>query len=538
MAGLGETLGSGAMTNDYESIKHADTIMVIGSNTTEAHPVIGAMIKERVRAGAKLIVCDPRLIELHRYADASVRQRSGSDVALVNAMMHVILKEGLHDEAFVRERVEGFEALKALVQRYTPEYAEEITGVPAETIVRAARLYGGAKNAAIFYTMGITQHVTGTNNVRSLCSLALLCGNLGRPGTGVNPLRGQNNVQGACDMGCLPATLPGYLKVNTGASAEKTRALWGCAPPEKAGLTVAAMMEAAAKGDIGALFIMGENPAVTDADTGHAVHTLGNLDFLAVQDIFLTETARLADVVLPAACWPEKEGTCTNTTRAVQLLRKACDPPGGARDDWRTFVELAKRFGHQWRFDSAKDIFEEIRKANPAYAGMNYERLERGYLQWPCPDENHPGTPVLHKEKFARAGGKAIFSPCEWSAPHEWPDGEYPFIATTGRSLFHYHSGSMTRRGAPGRHLKELYIEINPADAKNLALAEGETLTVTSRRGSVSGRARITEKVAPGMVFLPFHFAEAPANLLTAAVWDPTSETPGFKVSAVRLSKG
>lgn len=526
------------MTNDYESIKHADTIMVIGSNTTEAHPVIGAMIKERVRAGARLIVCDPRLIELHSFADVSVRQKSGSDVALINAMMRVIIKEGLHDESFIATRVEGFDALRAAVEKYTPEYAREITGVPAETIVKAARIYGEAKNAAIFYTMGITQHVTGTNNVRSLCNLALLSGNLGRPGTGVNPLRGQNNVQGACDMGCLPATLPGYLKVNTEAAAEKARALWGSTLPAKAGLTVAAMMAAAAKGELRALFIMGENPAVTDADTEHARHTLKNLDFLVVQDIFLTETAQLADVVLPAACWPEKEGTCTNTTRAVQLLRRACAAPGEARDDWRTFVELARRFGHEWHFSSPKDIFEEIRQANPAYAGISYERLEKGYLHWPCPDESHPGTPILHKEKFARAGGKAAFSPCGWSAPHEWPDAEYPFIATTGRSLFHYHSGSMTRRGAPGLHLKELYIEINPADAAKLPIAEGEALTVASRRGSVSGRARITDKVAPGMVFLPFHFAEAPANLLTSAVWDPTSETPGFKVSAVKLARG
>ena len=314
------------MTNDYESIKQADTIMVIGSNTTEAHPVIGAMIKERVRGGAKLIVCDPRLIELHRYADASVRQRSGSDVALVNAMMHVILKEGLHDEAFIAARVENFEALRTAVERYSPEYAREITGVPAETIVKAARLYGGAKNAAIFYTMGITQHVTGTNNVRSLCNLALLCGNLGRPGTGVNPLRGQNNVQGACDMGCLPATLPGYLKADTEAAAEKARAYWRCELPSEAGLTVAAMMEAASEGKIGALFIMGENPAVTDADTGHAVHTLKDLDFLAVQDIFLTETARLADVVPPPA-GPKKRAPVPTPRAPYSCCAKPATPP-------------------------------------------------------------------------------------------------------------------------------------------------------------------------------------------------------------------
>jgi len=527
------------MTNDFDSIKHADTIMVIGSNTTEAHPVVGMMIKEQVRKGAKLIVCDPRRIELHDLATVKIQQRSGSDVALLNGMMNVILAENLHDPKFIGERVEKFEELKSLVGKYTPEYVEGITGIPADTIREAARLYASGPNSALYYTMGITQHTTGTNNVRSCCNLALLCGMLGRPGTGVNPLRGQNNVQGACDMGCLPATLPGYLKVGLPAAAEKIEALWGCKMPQegKVGLSVATMMEAAGKGELKALYIMGENPMVTDADTNHVSHALDKLDLLVVQDIFLTETAQKADVVLPAACWPEKPGTCTNTTRAVQLLRKAAEAPGEAREDWTVFVELAKRFGHNWNFKTASDVFDDIAKFVPAYAGMSHERLDKGYLQWPCPTPEHPGTPNLHTAKFARPNGMATFSPCEWAAPHEWPDEEYPFIATTGRNLFHYHSGSMSRRGASGKYVKELYIEVNPVDAAAMGVSEGEKVTVKSRRGEVTGGARITDSVPEKMVFLPFHFGEASANLLTASVWDPTSETPAFKVSAVKVSK-
>lgn len=526
------------MTNGYESIKEADAIMVIGSNTTETHPVIGAMIKERVRAGAKLIVCDPRRIELHAFADAPLRQRCGSDIALINAMMNVMISEGLTDEKFIAERTEGFEALRATVAKYTPEYSEKITGVPADMIRRAARLYGGAGNAAIFYTMGITQHTNGTGNVRALCCLAMLGGNLGRPGTGVNPLRGQGNVQGACDMGCLPATLPGYLKLTAPEAAEKMRRLWGCEPPERAGLSVVPMINAAAEGKIGALFIMGENPVVTDADSAHTAHALKRLDFLAVQDIFMTETAKFADVVLPGACWPEKDGTCTNTTRTVQLLRRASCSPGGAREDWRTFAELAKRFGLNWSFESARDIFEDIKKFTPSYAGMSFERLEESPLSWPCPTEGHPGTPILHTEKFARAGGRGLFIPCEWVPPYEWPDEEYPFMATTGRSLYHYHSGTMTRRGALGKKLGGLYIEISPDDAAAAGIADGERITVESRRGSVSGAAKVTDRVPRGMLFIPFHFTEAKANNITAAVCDATSETPAFKVNAARVRRG
>jgi len=536
--GLGETFGSGAMTNDFKSIRQADVMFVIGSNTTEAHPVLGAMIKERKKNVAKLIVCDPRKIELAKYADVYLRQKSGTDVALVNGIMHVILRDKLQNESFIAERVENYDAMKAAVASYTPEKTSEITGIPAELIEKAAHIYATGPNSAIFYTMGITQHVTGTNNVRTMANLALLCGMLGRPGTGVNPLRGQNNVQGACDMGCLPDVFTGYQKVANPEARDKMKAAWnGAEMPATPGLSVVKMMEAAGKGDIKALFIMGENPMVTDPDTHHVRHSLEKLDLLVVQDIFLTETAQLADVVLPAACWGEKDGTFTNTCRTVQRVRKAVEAPGEARPDWEILTSIAQRMGAPWNFRSASEVFDAVAQVTPSYAGMSYARLEEGPIAWPCPTPDHPGTPILHTVKFGRPNGKASFSPCEWKAPHEWPDEEYPFLATTGRLLYHYHSGSMTRRSAPGEFVKELYVEVHPADAAGMNLAEGETVRVTSRRGSVEGKAKITDRVPPKMVFLPFHFGEASANILTAAVVDPDSETPGYKVSAVRVEK-
>ena len=526
------------MTNDFASIKEADVMLVIGSNTTDAHPVIGSWIKENKQNGKKLIVCDPRKIELAKYADVYLRQRSGSDVALLNGFMHVIIKEDLYDKAFVEERTENFEALKALVAAYDPQRVSEITGIAPEDIVNAARLYAKGPNSAIFYTMGITQHTTGTDNVRSVANLAMLCGHLGRPGTGVNPLRGQNNVQGACDMGCLPNVLPGYAKVADPAVREKVKNLWGAELPLSPGKSLVKMLEAAGEGELKSLYVMGENPMVSDADTNHVRHALEALDFLVVQDIFLTETAQLADVVFPAACWAEKDGTFTNTMRAVQRIRKAVNAPGEAKADWEILVALAKKCGADWNFSSASEIFDDLARFVPSYAGMNYTRLEQGALCWPCPNAEHPGTPILHSEKFARPNGKGFFSPCEWKAPHEWPDEEYPFLASTGRLLYHYHTRSMTGRSATEKFVDELHIEINPVDAEQIGVREGELLCVSSRRGEVRGKAKITEKVPPKMVFVPFHFGEAPANALTAAAIDPTSETPAFKISAVRVQKG
>ena len=536
VAGLAETIGSGAMTNDYESIRHADVILIIGSNTTETHPVIGSFIKERLKkGGCTLIVCDPRKIEMAKYADIDIRQKSGSDVALLNGMMHVILRDGLHDAAFIEKHVNNFEKLKETVAKYTPEYVAKIAGVAPELIEKAARAYAKGPNSAIFYTMGITQHITGTNNVRSVANLALLCGMLGRPGTGVNPLRGQNNVQGACDMGCLPNVVSGYRKTNDPATRAKVKELWGRDLPETPGRTMTELMDAAAEGGLKAAFIMGENGMVSEPDTEHVRHALKNLDFLVVQDIFLTETAELADVVLPAACWGEKDGTYTSTCRAVQRIRKAVDAPGEARPDWEILLDLAKRLGAKWEMNSPEAIFDDLARITPQYAGMSYGRLENAPLCWPCPTSEHPGTPVLYTAGFPR--GKADFSPCEWLPPHEWPDEEYPFLATTGRLLYHYHTGSMTRRSAPGEFVKEMFVEVAPADARALECEDGDTVRVSSRRGSISAAVKVTDRVPTGMVFLPFHFAENAANTLTSNSLDPVCKIPGFKVNAVKVEK-
>jgi formate dehydrogenase alpha subunit len=526
------------MTNDYESIKHANVALVIGSNTTENHPVIGSWLKEQQKKGqTKLIVCDPRRIELDDYADVKVRHRSGSDVALLNGLMNIIIAEGLHDKEFIEKNVEKFDELKAVVAEYTPAKVSAITGVSEETLREAARTYARGPNSAIFYTMGITQHQYGTNNVKTVANLALLCGMLGRPGTGVNPLRGQNNVQGACDMGCLPATLPGYLDIakNTEKAVEKVRRIWNSELPTSPGRTIVKVTDGLAKGEVKGLFIMGENPMVSDPNTNHVKDALEKAEFLVVQDIFMTETAQLADVVLPATCWAEKDGTFTNTCRAVQRIRKAVDAPGEARADWEIIVDLAKACGAEWDFQSPEDVMEEISRFVPQYGGITYDRLDQGPLLWPCPDKDHPGTPNLYTTGFPR--GKATFVPYEWNEPHEWPDAEYPFLATTGRSLYHYHTGSMTRRTPSAEFIKSLYVEINPEDAAAIRIEEGDNVKVTSRRGSVVGEARITDRVPPKMVFVPFHFGEQPANALTASVWDETSETPAYKINAVKVEK-
>jgi predicted molibdopterin-dependent oxidoreductase YjgC len=385
--------------------------------------------------------------------------------------------------------------------------------------------------------MGITQHKYGTNNVRAVANVALLCGMIGRPGTGINPLRGQNNVQGACDMGCLPEVLPGYIKLSSEKEKAKTkvREIWGSNLPETAGKSIVTMMAGAQEGTLKGLYIMGENPMVSDPDTNNVRKALENVEFLVVQDLFLTETAKLADIVLPAASWAEKDGTFTNTSRAVQKIRKAVESPGEAKPDWFILTEMAKACGASWNFDSPQAVMEEIRRFVPQYGGITYERLEGEILMWPCPDETHPGTPILYSDGFPR--GKARFAPCEWHKPHENADDEYPFIATTGRSLYHFHTGTMSRRSPMGEYIDSLYVEINPEDAKELKVADGEMVKVTSRRGHVTGRALVTDRVPRGMVFLPFHFGEQPANALTASIWDEEAETPAFKVNAVNLEK-
>ncbi len=526
------------MTNSIMEMEQCQVMLVIGSNTTENHPVIGTVLRRGVaRQGAKLIVCDPREIPLVQDAALWIRQRPGTDIALINGMLHVIIKEGLQNQAFIDERTENFAALKDVVAKYTPAKVAKITGVPAADIEAAARMYAGAERAAIFYAMGITQHSHGTDNVRALANLAMACGQIGRPGTGVNPLRGQNNVQGACDVGCLPGDLPGYQKVANKDVRKQFKDYWGKTLPAEPGLTLSEMMAAAHKGEIKALFIMGENPLVSDPDTAHVEKSLEHLEMLVVQDIFLTETAALADVVLPAASWAEKDGTFSNTERRVQLIRKAVSPPGQARADWEILVALAGKLGLKWAYASPEKIFEEIAQVTPSYRGISHARLAReGSLQWPCPDKKHPGTPLLHGQAFSR--GKGLFSPLEHQEPVERPNARYPFTLTTGRLLYHYHTRSMTGRSVGVDALApKCELEINPIDAARLAVADGDMLRISSRRGQIVAAAKVTDRVAPQVVFLPFHYAEAAANRLTNTALDPVAKIPELKVCAVQVQK-
>jgi formate dehydrogenase alpha subunit len=538
VAGLAYAFGSGAMTNSIAETENADVIFAIGSNTTESHPIVGLRVFRAVREkGAKLIVADPRKIRLVNYAELWLRQKPGTDVALINGLMHVIINEGLEDKGFIAERTEGYEDLKGVVRDYPPAKVSRITGIPEEDIIRAARIYARAERASILYAMGITQHVAGTDNVKSIANLAMLTGNVGRESTGVNPLRGQNNVQGACDLGALPNVYPGYQKVADAAVRAKFERAWGVKLSDKPGLTVVEMIKAAATGRIKAMYIMGENPMLSDPDINKVKQALGKLDFLVVQDIFLSETARLADVVLPAASFAEHDGTYTNTERRVQRLRKVIEPPGEARVDWEIVCDVSRRLGFAMSYTSAAQILDEVAGVTPIYGGMSYDRLEGEGLQWPCPDKKHPGTRFLHKDKFSRGRGK--FSPIQFKEPPEWPDEDYPLILTTGRLLFHFHTGTMTRRAkAIDEHVPEGRIEINPQDADKLGIADGERVKVSSRRGEIRIKTQVTDRVGPGVVFIPFHFAESAANTLTIAELDPTAKIPELKVCAVRVEKG
>lgn len=528
------------MTNSIAELeKDSRCIFVIGSNPTDNHPVIGMKIKKNVLYnGAKLIVADARYTDLASIADVYLPHLPGTDVALLNAMINVIISENLADQAFIAEHTEGYEEMAKVVANYTPEYAETITGVPAEDIRKAARLYAESGPAAICYAMGLTQHSTGTDNVKSVCNLAMVTGNIGRPGTGVDPLRGQNNVQGACDMGGLPNVFTGYQQVANETARAKFEEAWGVKLPDKNGITLTETINKAHDGDIKALFVLGENPMMSDPDLNHVESALKHLEFLVVQDIFLTETAQLADVVLPGACFAEKDGTFSNTERRVQRVRKAVNPPGQARTDWEILCDLAARMGYTMNYSSSQDIFEEISGLTPSYAGMSYDRLEGKGLQWPCPTPEHPGTVFLHKDgNFSR--GKGAFSAIEYKAPYEEPDQEYPVILTTGRSLFHYHTGTMTRRcKALDEHVPEAELEIHPELAGKLNIAEGEMVRLSTRRGSIEIKAKVTDRIAPNVVFMPFHFAEAAANLLThAELLDPVAKIPEYKVSAARIEK-
>ena len=526
------------MTNPISCIEKADVILVTGSNTTENHPVISAHVKRAARyLGKKLIVADPRRIKLASFADSYLRPNLGTDVAWINGLIHVIIKEELYEKAYVEERTVGFDEVRRITARYTPEYVEQITGIPAQDIIDSARLYAKAQRATILYCMGITQHISGVDNVKSLANLAMLCGNLGIEGGGVNPLRGQNNVQGACDMGGLPDVYTGYQKVIDPAAREKMENTWNVPNlPDKPGMKATQMIPAAHEGKLKALYIVGENPLVSDPDLNHAKASIDKLDLLVVQDIFLNETAQKADVVLPAFCFAEKEGTFSNTERKVQRVRKAVDPPGEAREDWQIICDLAGRMGYPMRYNSAEEIFAEICRVTPSYAGLSYERIATDGIHWPCPTPEHPGTPILHVARFA--SGKGVFHGIDWIAPDENVDSEYPMALTTGRILYHYHTGTMTMKSDDlNERAPECFVEIAPQDAHKMEVDHGERIKVCSRRGEIEAVAQISPKAVNGTVFIPFHFAAAAANTLTNAALDPVCGIPEFKVCAVKVAK-
>jgi len=537
VAGLAASFGSGAMTNSIPEFEtDSNCFLIIGSNTSEGHPLIATRVLKARKRGAKIIVLDPRKNQIGHWADIYYSFRPGSDVAIFNALMNVIISEGLQDEAFIAERTEDFEALKMLVSDYTPERVAEISGIPAEGIREIARTYARGKPAAIIYAMGITQHTTGVDNVKSTSNLAMLCGNMGIPGGGVNPLRGQNNVQGACDMGGLPNVYSGYQSVTSEDVQKKFKDAWGSAGPLTVGMTVTEMLHATQEGKVRALYIMGENPMVSDPDLNHVRHCLEQTEFLVVQDIFMTETAQMAHMVLPGASFAEKDGTFTNTERRVQRVRQAIKPVGEAKEDWVIICELAKKMGASgFDFPSAKAVMEEINKLTPSYGGITYERLEElGSLQWPCPTIDHPGTAYLHKGKFTRGLGK--FFALEFKEANELPNDEYPFTLTTGRLMFHFHTGSMTRRSKKlDSEVPEAYVEINVKDAGKIGLNGNKRVRVTSRRGQIELGVRVTDDIKRGIVFIPFHFAEAAANTLTNSAIDPVAKIPEYKVCAVKV---
>lgn len=523
------------MTNSVEEIEYADVILATGTNTTENHPVIGSGVKRAVRQrGAKLIVIDPREIGLVRYAHIWLRQRPGTDVAVLNGLMNVILSEGLEAKKYIESRTEGFDGLREVVRKYTPEYVEKISGVPAEDLRKAARVYAGAGKASILYAMGITQHITGTDNVKSVANLAMLCGNVGIESGGVNPLRGQNNVQGACDMGALPNVFTGYQQVGSEEARKKFERAWSVSLPPAPGLTIVEIMNAAHAGKIKGLYIMGENPMLSDPDLDHVAESLKNLDLLVVQDIFLNETAEFAHVVLPSACFAEKDGTFTNTERRVQRIRKAVPPPGSALPDWLIIARLASKMGYPMYYDSAEAVMTEINALTPSYGGITYERLEQGGLQWPCPNTEHPGTRYLHKDMFTR--GRGLFHAVEYLPPDEVPDEEYPYLLTTGRVLYHYHTGTMTRRAkGPNERSPESLVEVNPRDGGKLGVTEGSPVLLTTRRGQIRAKATLVERVPEGVVFMNFHFKETAVNRLTNPALDPIGKIPEYKVCAVKV---
>ena len=525
------------MTNSIADLAQAKCFLAIGTNTSANHPVIGARVREAVLGGAKLIVANPYQIPMVKYADLFLQHRPGTDLALLMGMARVIVDQRLHDQKFIEERCENFDAFRASLEPYDLDFVEQVTGVAAEKISEAACMYASQKPSAILYAMGITQHTHGTDNVMAVGNLAMLTGNIGKPGSGVNPLRGQNNVQGACDMGALPNVFTGYQVVTDNTIREKFEAAWNVKLPGNVGRTLPDMFDAIERGEFKAVYLIGENPVLSEPNLDHAQKCLDKLEFLVCQDIFLSETALSADIVLPAAAAMERDGTFTNTERRVQWLNRVVDAPGEAKPDWWIACQVAKRMGAPgFDFDSAAAVLAEINRLTPSYGGITPERLQTETLQWPCPDPGHPGTPILHQERFTR--GKGNFVPIAYQGPMELPDDDYPFVLTTARSLFHFHTGTMTRKigGLNQLHDRE-WLEMHASDAERLGLETGEMVEITSRRGSVKVSVRTNTQLIPGVVAMDFHFAEAPVNALTNPAHDPISKIPEYKVCAVRIEK-
>ncbi|HSD58910.1 MAG TPA: formate dehydrogenase subunit alpha [Methanotrichaceae archaeon] len=537
VVGLNRTLGAAGMTNPISDLANSKCVFIIGSNLAENHAILSRWIHRAKDAGAVVIVADPRLTHTAWMADVFLQIKPGTDVALLNGMAHVIIKEGLIDNDFISKWTRGYEDLVQAVKDYTPEKVAEITGVSASDIVRAARAYAISPASAIVYSMGITQHTTGTDNVQAVANLSLISGHIGRPGTGVMPLRGQNNVQGACDMGALAEFYPGYKKADDPETARFFSEGWGISSlPVGRGLTATEMIDAAASGQIKAMYIVGEDPANSDPRSNYTREALENLDFLVVQDIFMTATAQLADVVLPASVWAEKEGTFTSTERRVQWSCKAIEPPGEAMSDLQIVCNVAKRLGLDFNYSGAAEVLAEINRLVPQYGGIARERLNESGLIWPCPSADHPGTPILHSQGFKLKDNRATIVPVQYRPPAEDASWEYPFILTTGRVAVHHNAGSMTRR-SPSLIEREpdLFVEINTADASKLRIADGDEVVITTPRGETTALARLTDRVKRGVAFMPFHFPGT--NILTSEAIDEEARIPEFKVSACKISR-
>lgn len=523
------------MTNSIGEIIDNDVLFIIGSNATEAHPIIGNKMKRAAQRGAKLIVIDPRRTELAELAKYHLPLNSGTDACLINGLMNIIIENEWHDEEYVKDRCIGFESLKENVAKYPAKYVSEITGIPTDVLKKVAKLYATTKKAGIFYTLGITEHTTGTDNVMNLANLGMLTGHIGFENAGINPLRGQNNVQGSCDMGALPNYFPGYKFTDNKDHIEQFEKFWDVHLPDSMGLRIPEMLDGVAEGKVRAMYIMGEDPVLTDPDANHVRHALESLDFLVVQNIFMTETAKLADVVLPASTYAEKDGTFTNTERRVQRVRKAVDTPNGVMIDWEMIAAIAKRMGYKgFDYTTAEEIFDEVRKTIPSYHGITYDRIDRDGLQWGCPTIDSPGSKYLHSGEFTR--GKGLMLPIEYLPPAEITDEAYPILMNTGRMLYHYN---VSTRISPTLEAIRPYemVEISPSDAKLYGLDKDSIVRVTSRRGSITAHVDITDRVKPGNIYMTFHYHESPVNELTNSASDPVTKTAEYKITAVKIAK-